>query len=108
MEDFDNAQKLFGSFQKHGKFSDLRESLDILETLIGHQGIESKRASNLRKIISDHIDSELNAIYAKGNIDEFGKGLTLEEAAGLMLEALDKRDLIRFGQFLRIKKRYFE
>jgi hypothetical protein len=66
MEDFDNAQKLFGSFQKHGKFSDLRESLDILETLIGHQGIESKRASNLRKIISDHIDSELKKAMVPG------------------------------------------
>jgi hypothetical protein len=108
METFKNAQKFFRAYQKNGRFRNLRDSLDILDELIERQGTDSLSALNFKQIIGRHIDTKLDEIYVKSNVDEFGKHLNNSDAGFFLFEALSKEDLSRFVGLSRIKKDYFK
>ena len=105
---FEKAQKLFDAYQNYDKISSLRDSLDILDEIIESHGADCQRAINLKQIIGRHVDSKLNEIYVKRNVDEFGKSLNDVELGGLLLEALSKEDLRRFVALISIKRDYFK
>jgi hypothetical protein len=106
MESFENAQKLFDAYQKVGRINNLRDSLDILDEMIESQGTNSHRAINFKQIIGRRIDTKLNEIYAKSNVDEFGKALKDSEFGDILFEALGEEDFRRFITLLSIKRDY--
>jgi len=107
IDEFEKAQQFFGSFQKNGDFHNLRKSLDILDELINIQGRESERAARLKGNIRHCIDSQMDGIYAKTNLEEFSKGLDDDQAVELLLKSLSQEDFKRLMRLFRIKKDYF-
>jgi methyl coenzyme M reductase subunit C-like uncharacterized protein (methanogenesis marker protein 7) len=108
MEDFENAQKLFDAYQKNGRFHNLRDSLDILEKIIESQEADVQRAINFKQIIERHIDTQLNEIWVKSNVDEFGRTLKDDQLTDLLLEAMSEEDRSKFFNLFSIKKDYFK
>lgn len=106
MESFENAQKLFDAYQKGGRINNLRDSLDILDEIIESQRTDPHRAINFKQIIRRHIDTKLNEIYVKSNVDEFGKALKDGELGDILFEALGEEDFRRFFSLISIKRDY--
>jgi hypothetical protein len=76
MEAFDEALLLFDAYQKKGGINKLRDALDILDDIIGNQGVALQRAINLKKTISQYTDRQITLMRAKYNIGEFDKDIT--------------------------------
>lgn len=108
MDAFENAQKLFNNYEKNGGFHNLKTSLDILDEIIEGQGPAFERAINFKKIIEQHIDTQINTIWAKGNVDEFGKALKDDEFIRLLWKAMSEEDRSIFLKLLSIKRDYFK
>lgn len=88
MENFEDAQRLFSDYEKNGGFHNLRNSLDILDEIIGNQSVDSQRALNFKNTISKHINKEIKAVFVKCNIPDFAKDLKSIDDQDLLLEKL--------------------
>ncbi len=79
-----------------------------MDELIESQGADFQRPINVKQIIGGYIDAQLNKIWSKGDIDEFGKSLSDDQMANLLFESLSKDDLANLVRLSRIKKDYFK
>ena len=80
MEDFEEARRLFDTYQRTGISHDLRGALDILDDIIESQSVVSKKAANLKETISKYITGQINLLKIKCNIGEFSRDLNLNPA----------------------------
>jgi len=76
MDDFDEARSLFDAYQQHGRIDNLKDALNLLDSITESQSAESQKAVNLKKTISRYIDSQIKTIRAKYNIGEFDKNIS--------------------------------
>jgi hypothetical protein len=108
MKAFEDARESFNEYQKNGGFHNLEDSLGLLNEIIESKGIDLQRAINFKQIIGRHIDVQINEIWVKSNVDDFGKALNDDELGNLLWESLSKDVFVNFVRLSRIKKNYFE
>lgn len=116
METFEEAQRLFTSYQKNGNFHILRHSLDMLDEVIESKGAESQKANNLKNTILKYINNQVSVIFSKCNISDFigdindsdDYSLLRDKLATVMYASFSKEDGEAFRELTSIKSNYFK
>ncbi len=73
MPEFEESQRLFDIYQKTGDSQNLRDSLDILNSIIESETLAHQKAINFKKTIYNYINDQINVLKTKYNIGEFSK-----------------------------------
>lgn len=116
MDNFAEAQRLFGIYQNQGGFNNLRSSLDMLDAIIESKGEDYQRAANFKNTISNHITKQIKEIFVQCNIPDFAKDIKTIDNPDLMIEKLSpilsaafaKKDGEKFMELLKILSEHFE
>ncbi len=116
MKTYDEAQRLFNTYQRNGGIHNLRDALDLLDEIIDSQSTEVQKATNFKKTIGHYITDQAANIMKRCNVLDFARDidkiennidLVREKLAEAMSASFSKEDGEAFIELMTVKKDYF-
>lgn len=106
MDEFSKAQRFFNEYEKGGGIGSLKQSLEIIDSLIGASG--SQKASNFKQAIGRHIDAQIKEIVVRCNLKDFSENLKdFDGIITFLSSSLSNEDAVNLFHLLGINSDYF-